>query len=73
MSQELLISIITLLGSFCGTFSGIRLMSYRIAQLEKTVAELNSLVERMAVTENKISVAEHRIYDLEEQQNRNKI
>lgn len=66
MQNELIISAITLLGSFFGTFSGIKLMSYRIEQLEKKVGELSCLVERMAVTENKISVAEHRINDLEE-------
>ena len=66
MHDELIISVITMLGSFFGTFSGIRLMSYRIEQLEKKVNDLNCLVERMAVTENKITTVEHRIASLED-------
>ena len=66
MHEELIISIITLVSSLLGTFSGMKLMSYRIEQLEKKVEKLSTLIERMAVTENKITTAEHRICELEE-------
>ena len=40
-------------------------MSYRIEQLEKRVEKHNNVVERMALAENNIKVANHRIDDLE--------
>lgn len=66
MTGEIIAAAITLAGSFFGTFSGMRIMSYRMEQLEKKVDSFNCLIERMAVSENKISVAEHRISDLEQ-------
>lgn len=66
MTSEILVAVLSLVGTFFGTFSGIKLMSYRIEQLEKKVEKHNSVVERMAVVENKISVADHRISDIEE-------
>ena len=41
------------------------LIAYRLEQLEKTVEKHNNLVERMALTEEKQKVADHRIADLE--------
>lgn len=65
MSSEIIIAVLSLVGTFFGTFSGIKLMSYRIEQLEKKVEKHNNVIERMAVAENRISVCEHRIEDLE--------
>lgn len=69
MTTEIIVSLITLLGSALGTFSGIaintKLTNYRIEQLEKKVDKHNSVVERMALAENNIKVANHRIDDLE--------
>lgn len=66
MSEGIWVSIISLLGTFFGTFSGIKLMSYRVEQLEKKVDKHNDLVERMALAENNINNATHRIDKIEE-------
>lgn len=70
--SNIVVAIIALLGTFIGSFSGIKLMSYRIEQLEKKVEKHNNLVERMykveektELQEEKIKVANHRINDLE--------
>ena len=65
MTSEILVAICSLVGTAMGTYSGIRLMSYRIEQLEKKVEKHNGVVERMALAEKDIRVANHRIEDLE--------
>ena len=72
MSSEIIVALLSLVGTFFGTFSGIKLMSYRIEQLEKKVEKHNSVVERQydiekitAVLSEEIKVANHRIEDLE--------
>ncbi len=77
MSSEIIVSIITLLGSALGTFGGIllnaRLTNYRIEQLEKKVDRHNNVIERVyilekrdAVEEEELKVINHRLSDLEE-------
>lgn len=77
MSSEIIVAIVSLVGTFFGTFSGIKLMSYRIEQLEKKVEKHNSVVERQydiekitAVLSEEIKVANHRISDLEKEVNK---
>ena len=72
MSDTVIVAIISLIGTFGGTFSGIKLISYRIEQLEKRVEKHNNLIERTykleekaALQEEQIKVANHRIEDLE--------
>ena len=72
MTSEIIIAMLSLAGTFLGTFSGTKLMSYRIEQLEKKVEKHNSVVERTykleqdyAVVTEQIKVANHRIDDLE--------
>ena len=72
MSSEIVVALLSLVGTFFGTFSGIKLMSYRIEQLEKKVEKHNSVVERQydiekitAVLSEEIKVANHRISALE--------
>lgn len=65
MQSEIIVALLSLAGTFFGTFSGVKLMSYRIEQLEKKVEKHNSVVERMAVMENKMKTADHRINELE--------
>jgi hypothetical protein len=76
MSEVVIVSIISLCGTLCGTFGGImtsnRLTGYRIEQLEKKVEKHNNIVERVfrledndRLLEEKINVANHRIADLE--------
>lgn len=65
MQSEIIVGILSLAGSFMGTFSGMHLMSYRIEQLEKKVDKHNNFAERIPVIEEQIKVANHRISDLE--------
>ena len=65
MTSEIFVALCSLIGTALGTFGGTKLMSYRIEQLERKVEKHNSVVERMAVMENKMTVADHRISDLE--------
>ena len=77
MSETVVVSMISLIGTLLGTFGGImtsnRLTGYRIEQLEKKVEKHNNVVERVfrledndRLLDEKISVANHRIADLEE-------
>lgn len=69
MNSEIIIALISLLGTFGGTLSGIfvssKMTNYRLQQLENKVAEHNNFARRMPVIEEKIEVANHRISDLE--------
>lgn len=65
MNSELIVAVLSLVGTFFGSFSGIRLICYRIEQLEKKVEKHNSVVERMAVMEDKMENASRRIGALE--------
>lgn len=76
METEIVVSIITLLGSALGTFGGIfagsKLTAYRIEQLEKKQDKHNAVIERtyalekaVSLQEEKIEQAHHRIDDLE--------
>lgn len=76
MDSTVIIALISLLGTFVGTLGGIlttsRLTNYRIEQLEKRVAEHNSIVTRTYalearadVQENELKYANERIDDLE--------
>ena len=70
--NEILIAVLSFAGTLVGSFSGMKLMSYRIEQLEKRVDKHNNVIERVfrleegeAIINEKISVANHRIDDLE--------
>lgn len=65
MSGEIVVAVCSLLGTAAGSFSGMRLMSYRIEQLEKKVDKHNNFAERIPVIEEQMKVANHRITDLE--------
>lgn len=67
MQSEIIIAILSLFGTFIGSFSGMKLMSYRIEQLEKKVDKHNNFAERIPILEEKIAVANHRISDLEKE------
>ena len=56
---------LSLLGTLAGSFGGMKLISYRIEQLEKKVDKHNNFAERVPVIEEQIKVANHRIDDLE--------
>ena len=72
MTETIIVALISLAGTFLGTFSGVRLMSYRIEQLEKKVEKHNQVVERTynlekiaAVLSEDLKAVNHRIEDLE--------
>ena len=55
MPTEVVVAIVSLMGTLIGSLAGIiassHLMSYRIEQLEKKVDKHNSVVERVALLE----------------------
>lgn len=80
MSEAVIVALLALIGTLGGTFGGIltanKLTNYRIEQLENKVEKHNKVIERVfkleekeAVIEEKISVANHRIDDLEKHHN----
>jgi hypothetical protein len=54
MSDTLIVGVLSLLGTFVGSFSGMKLMSYRIEQLEKKVEKHNNFAVRMPLVENEV-------------------
>ena len=56
---------LALLGTAIGSFSGFKLTSYRVEQLEKKVDKHNRFAERVPIMEEQIKVINHRISDLE--------
>ena len=76
MTTTIISALVGLVGSGIGAFIGLilnnKLVVYRLEQLEKKVQAHNSLIDRMYKVEQdvelineKISVANHRIEDLE--------
>lgn len=65
MTETVIVALLSLAGTFIGSFSGMKLMSYRIEQLEKKVDKHNHFAERMPVVEEQIKVINHRLNDLE--------
>ena len=69
MSSEVIVALISLIGTLGGSLGGIlvssKLTAYRLQQLESRVAEHNNFARRMPVIEEQIKVANHRISDLE--------
>jgi len=67
---EILIALLSLVGTLFGTLGGIltasKLTNYRLAQLEKKVDRHNSFGERIPLIEEKLKVINHRLNDLEE-------
>ena len=66
MSSEIVVAICSFAGTAVGSFSGLRLMSYRIEQLERRVDKHNSIIERTFVLEEKMKEAERRLNDIED-------
>ncbi|MGN1124012.1 MAG: hypothetical protein ACI4RR_06670 [Eubacterium sp.] len=69
MENEILVAVVSLIGTVIGSFGGIvtssKLTSFRIERLEQKVDKHNSFAERMPVIEEQIKVINHRIYDVE--------
>lgn len=76
MSTEIIVALLSLLGTAIGSLAGIlaanKLVVYRIEQLERKVEKHNNLIERtykveesVTLLDEKIKVANHRLDDLE--------
>ena len=65
MSDTIIVALIGFVGTAIGSYSGFRLTSYRVEQLEKKVDKHNNFDTRMPVVEEQIKVINHRIDDLE--------
>ena len=69
MDTDIIIALISLIGTLGGSFGGIivsgKLTAFRLEQLEKRVAEHNNFARRIPVIEEQMKVANHRIDDLE--------
>lgn len=63
--STVVVGALSLVGTLAGSYSGMKLMSYRIEQLEKRVNEHNNVIRRTFVLEEQMKVANHRIDDLE--------
>ena len=65
MQGEILVAGISFLGTCVGSWGGLKLMSYRIEQLERKVEKHNNFAGRMPVVEEQIKDINRRIEDLE--------
>lgn len=76
MSETIIVSLVSLIGTLGGTLGGIlvsnKLTNYRIEQLEQKVEKHNQVIERVnelekldAVEKEEIKVINHRVADLE--------
>lgn len=59
------VGVLSLFGTLAGSYGGMKLMTYRIEQLEKKVDKHNNFAERVPILEEQMKVANHRIEDLE--------
>lgn len=60
-----IVGVLSLVGTLAGSYGGMKLMTYRIEQLEKKVDKHNNFAERVPILEEQMKVANHRIEDLE--------
>ena len=69
VQEELIIALLSLVGTLAGTFGGIltssRLTGYRLEQLEKKVEAHNQLIDRVYKLEERTELQEQRLNTLE--------
>ncbi|MCR5121359.1 MAG: hypothetical protein K6B74_02950 [Ruminococcus sp.] len=61
IDSEMLVALCSCFGTALGTFGGIRLMSYRIEQLEKQVERLSDVVDRTYRLEQRAELVSERL------------
>ncbi len=70
MSNEIVVAIVSFLGTMVGALGGIvtssKLVNHRISELEKKVDKHNNFAERLPVVESQIKNIYHEINDLRE-------
>ena len=64
MNSEIVVGLLSLAGTFCGTMSGMRLTAYRIEQLERKVDKHNNFAERIPVVEEQLKETREQISDI---------
>ena len=74
MTGEIIVAVISLIGTLFGTFAGIltstKLSNYRIDQLEKKVEKHNSVIERTAILERDMKTVWHEIEEIKKEEHR---
>lgn len=69
MANEIIVALISLIGTLGGSLGGIlvssKLTAYRLQQLERKVDKHNHFAEKIPVIQEQMKVANHRIEDLE--------
>lgn len=65
MSGEIVVALLSLVGTFIGTIGGIltsqKLVSYRLSQLEEKVDKHNTLIDRMYKIETRVTLLEDEV------------
>ena len=64
MSDTIIVSLISLVGTFGGVLTANSLSNYRIKKLEEKVDKHNSMIERMYRAEGNITELQHDVRDL---------
>ena len=62
---SIICAVVALLGTALGSYSGLRLTSYRVEQLEKKVDKHNNFASRVPVVEEQVKSLDHRLEELE--------
>lgn len=69
MSKEIIVALVSMIGTLIGSFGGIitssRLTSFRLEKLEQKVDQHNSFAGRIPVVEEKIRGLDHRVEEIE--------
>lgn len=65
MDSTIVVALLSLVGTAIGSFGGMKLMSYRIEQLEKRVDKHNNVIERVYQLEQKNAIQDERISEIE--------
>ena len=68
MSDAIIVAGLSLFGTLCGSWAGIRqsnkLVAYRLEKLEEKVNKHNNIIERTYILEGKLAECQHDIKDL---------
>jgi hypothetical protein len=65
MDSTIIVAVLSFLGTVAGSFGGMKLMSYRIEQLEKRVDKHNNVIERVYQLERQNAIQDERIAEIE--------